>query len=370
MKKFLVYGLSNNWGGIESIVMSMVSILSKDNKFDVIQAEGLTSYEDKYNNKNIRFLHIPAWGKNRKEYSNALVNLFLANQYDYVWINSSLMANRTIITITKKYSKARIITHSHGSSFEGKNKLKRLILLTLHKINRRCYYKNVDYPCMCSRKSGIWFYGLEYVMNNEVHYVKNGIDTEKYKYDESTRQIYRNQLGVKDKFVLFHAGRLTVVKNQQMILRIFADFHKSVNESILLIAGDGELRKELEQYSKDLGIIEQVRFLGNRDDIDKLYQAADVMMLPSFHEGFPVTLTEAQTSGLPCLVSDKVSDETNITGKVEFLSIERGDCEWVNALQKIKANPDFNRKDAVLKVRQEGFDVKTVCKEFINFLNK
>lgn len=369
MKKILVYGLSNEWGGVEAIVMAMVQHLAGNCMFDIIHSLAPSSYEEKYQSDYIRFVHIPAWGSDRKGFASSLKLLFHEKKYDYVWINGCLMANRTIVSVTKKYSEAKIITHSHGSSFEERNKLKRFILFALHIMNRSYYRANVDYPCMCSQKSGLWFYGEDYMNSHTVHYIKNGVDVNKYRFDKNTRDIYRKELGLVNELALFHAGRLTVVKNQRRILSIFADLLLTGVKAKLFVAGDGELKEELEALTKSLGIEEFVCFLGKRNDVNNLYQAMDVMLLPSFHEGFPVTLTEAQASGLPCLVSDRVSEETNISGLVKYFSIDvESNKEWVDAIVELANNPIAKRENYAKLLCEEGYDVSIVCDNFLEFI--
>ena len=371
MKNFLVYGLSNEWGGVEAIVMAMVQQLSKSCHFDIIHSNSPSSYEKKYEAENVHFVHIPAWGSDRTGFANGLMKLFEFNDYDYVWVNGCLMSNKTIISVTKKFTKAKIITHSHGSSFEASNKLKRIILLAMHKWNRAYYKANVDYPCMCSQKSGQWFYGKDFMQKHYVHYIKNGVDVTRFGFEDAVRKKYRADLGIKDEFALFHAGRLTEVKNQRRILSVFADLIFAGVDARLFIAGDGELRDVLENQAKSLLIDEKVYFLGSRNDVNCLYQAMDVMLLPSFHEGFPVTLTEAQASGLPCLVSDRVSKETNINGLVQYLSIDTEvNDDWVNALIKLSKNRNIDREKYAQEFCESGYDIISVCNDFINNLNK
>lgn len=369
MKRFLVYGLSNEWGGVEAIVMAMVQHLSNICHFDVIHSEAPSFYEENYQSNHIHFVHIPTWGSNWKGFANGLKMLLLNNKYDYVWVNGCLMANRTIISVTKKYSTAKIITHSHGSSFEEANKLKRSVLLVLHKLNRSYYKKNVDFPCMCSKKSGKWFYGENYMQTHYVHFVKNGVDVDKFRFDQNIRNKYRAELGLTNEFALFHAGRLTEVKNQRRILSIFADLLKQGIKAKLFIAGEGELKDELVNQTHYLHIEDKVIFLGKRNDVNNLYQAMDVMLLPSFHEGFPVTLTEAQSSGLPCIVSDRVSKETNIIGLIQFYSIDTDtNNEWVNALIELSKDHKVDRNKYAQEFSSSNYDIASVCSDFLNYI--
>lgn len=370
MKRILVYGLSNGWGGVEAIVMSMIDRMAGKYVFEIIHSLDSSSYAAQYESEFIRFVHMPSWGADRKGFASALKKYVEEKRFDYVWVNGCIMANKTIISVVRRFSDAKIIMHSHGSSFESSGWLKRLILLALHILNRPYYICNIDYPCMCSLKSGRWFYGKRYLNRHAVHHIKNGVDTAKFKFNIQVREAYRKEFGVTDEFLVFHAGRLTEVKNQRKILSVVADALAVGMNVKLIIAGDGECREDLNKYAQELGLGNRVLFLGLRNDVANFYQAADVMLLPSFHEGFPVTLTEAQTSGLPCLVSDRVSDETNITGLVRFLSIDE-DCNssWVSAL-KDAAALDIDRYKFFDEVCAAGYSIDNVCAEFIEFIDR
>ena len=136
----------------------------------------------------------------------------------------------------------------------------------------------------------------------------------------------------------------------------------------LLIVGDGELRAELEDLITRLELNNFVMLLGSRSDINHFYQASDIFVLPSLHEGFPVTLTEAQTAGLPCVVSDRVSKETNITGAVKFLPIDNSSySKWIEEIDKINFSID-QRKYIGNLVIQNHFDISDVAKDFKSIL--
>lgn len=362
MKKILVYGLSNNWGGVEAIVMSIIKRLSKCCHFDIIHSKSPSSYENNYKEENIRFVYLPTWGSNRNGFAQELKNLLLSADYDYVWINACIMSNIIVASVVKKYSKAKIITHSHGSSFEEKNLIKRWILLGLHYWNRNKFLKFLNVPCCCSFKSAEWFYGKGYVKNHDVYLVKNGVDFQHYRFNQSIREKYRADLHIdKDTLVLFHAGRLTQVKNQKKLLKIQKALVNKGKKSMLLIAGVGELYDDLMSYAAELEISECVKFLGMRNDVNCLMQAADVFLLPSFHEGFPVTIVEAQSAGLPCLVSANLSREVDITKSVKFVSIDADANEWSNFIEVYDSEKRSSVSDIVKKC---GYDIEDVAHDF------
>lgn len=363
MNRILIYGLSNNWGGVEAIVMAIVERLSQYCQFDIIHSEFPSAYETRYGkNANIRFVHIPTWGSDRKGFVRGLKNLLQSIDYDYVWINACIMSNVTFATVVKRNSNAKIITHSHGSSFEEKNIIIRWVLLAMHYWNRKKYLKMVDIPCCCSFKSAQWFYGKNYVKKHDVYFIKNGVDFQSYRYNSDVRKKYRKELEVDDDtLVLFHAGRLTQVKNQRKLFEILQALLSKGNKALLMIAGVGELHDELLEYASELGINHFVRFLGMRDDVNSIMQAADVFLLPSFHEGFPVTIVEAQSAGLPCLVSASLSREIDITQSVIFIPVEARAEEWSNAIETFDSE---KRYEISSLVKQRGYDIVDVANEF------
>lgn len=369
MSRFLVYGLSNGCGGVESIVMAMVEKLGVRHQFEIIVGKDACQYETKYSTHNIKFLHFPSWGEERKAFVSSVAKQFKSVAYDFVWINGCIMSNRDIISVTRKYSNAKIITHSHGSLFEENSMIKRFILQAMHYLNRRYYLKNVDIPCMCSTRSGIWYYGGKYLLHHSVHIINNGINITSFEYNVKIREEYRNELGLTDEIALFHAGRLTQVKNQQFLLEIMSDLRTKSLKFKLFIAGEGELEQQLKDSAKRLGVEDSVSFMGRRNDIDKLYQAMDIFLLPSFHEGFPVTLTEAQASGLYCIVSDNVSNETNLTGNVDYIQIDSASrSKWVNTIVH-NAQRHLNRDKMATMLKHRGFDIESVCNSFERILN-
>lgn len=370
MKRILVYGLSNKWGGVESIVHSIITQIENDVNIDVLLSGEDIDIRHTRHNENVSIISITSWGESRRKFKDELRDVLEKKDYDYVWINASLMCNRDIINVIRKNSSAQIITHSHGSYFEESNKLKEIILLALHYLNRSLYRKSVKYKCMCSEKSGKWFYGNAIFRNEHPYLIKNGIDINKYLFNKEIRNKIRTQLEIynSDEIVLFHAGRLTPVKNQSFLIDLVKEAISQNLKVRLLIAGSGELEEELKHKVTEAHLETRIQFLGNRNDINELYQAADIFLLPSYHEGFPVTLTEAQAAGLKCIVSSTISRETNITGNVKYLSISNYSLQmWIDEIKRTELSGEY-RLERSLVVRTKRYDISDVATDLKIYL--
>ena len=247
------------------------------------------------------------------------------------------------------------INHSHNSSFNHNIKGYTEFMLTkLVKINS-------NYLFACSDLAGKYMYG-----KTKYTVIHNAIDINKFKYNLSVRNEIRKELGVEDKFVIGHIGRFTLQKNHEFLIDIFYDFLSHYNKNaILLLIGTGELLDKIMFKIQELKIMDSVIYLGVRADTDQLYQAFDCFLLPSFYEGLPVVGVEAQTAGVPMLVSNKVTREVGLLPTTKFLPIDNGTECWCDSLQNITfdANTRFDAKDVV---ESKGYSIDEETKRITN----
>ena len=158
----------------------------------------------------------------------------------------------------------------------------------------------------------------------------NLIKVEDFMFDIHLRRRCRKEFVLNDSFVVGHIGRFSKQKNHKFLLDVFLEIINYKPNSVLCLVGIGELEDEIKQYAVQLGIINKVIFCGIRRDVSHILMAMDVLVFPSFYEGMPNVVIEAQTTGLPCLVSDTVTEECKVTDKVEFLSLTNSAVEWAN----------------------------------------
>lgn len=152
------------------------------------------------------------------------------------------------------------------------------------------------------------------------------------------------------------------------MLDIFSECVKIVPNARLLLVGDGEGRTQIQEKAKSLGLEDKVIFTGVRNDVADLLQAMDVFVFPSLYEGVPVTMIEAQASGLPCVISDGVPKDCVITsGLVTSMKLSDMPCDWA---KHIVAQSHTKRENHLREIQAAGYDIVTAAKELENFYLK
>lgn len=212
---------------------------------------------------------------------------------------------------------------------------------------------------MCSTPAGNWTYGKKAVAENRVKFIKNGVETSRFQFDESARADVRAELGLGDKIVFGHIGRLSQAKNHKFLLDVFNEIHKKNKNTVLLVVGDGELAESCKAYASQLEHGDSVKFLGVRRDVPRILQAMDLFIFPSLWEGLPLTVVEAQTSGLPVLMSDVITPEVIITKGLKTCPLKDGAEKWADTALDMVAN--HKRHDCRQEVIDAGFDIQSTA---------
>ena len=160
-------------------------------------------------------------------------------------------------------------------------------------------------------------------------------------------------MGIKEKFVICHVGRIAHQKNPKGVIDIFSSCLEEEKDCVLLYVGTGELEQEIKNYAAQKRVADKVKFLGVRKDVERLMQAADCFLLPSFYEGLPIVAVEAQAAGLPRFLSDQISEETKLSDLVEFLKL--GDTRlWRNVILESRGK---ERKSRLQEIIGAGYDL-------------
>ena len=216
----------------------------------------------------------------------------------------------------------------------------------------------------CGKEAAEWLFGKK--LASKAVILPNAIDTKRYQFSERIRKEMREQLGISPQtMVICHVGSFVKAKNHQFIISIFKHLHDQVSNALLLLIGDGELRASIEQQVQVLSLENHVRFLGIRSDVNKWLMAADVFLFPSIHEGLPMSLVEAQCSGLPCVVSDVVPQEACMTDLITRLPINNKEAKWAETI--IHSFPiSYDRSSYVQQIAGAGYDIRQNVKVLQN----
>lgn len=235
------------------------------------------------------------------------------------------------------------------------------------KFFRRNLVDKADYCFACSELAGEDVFGEEAMRQGRVKIIHNAIDVGRFTYDADKRKHARGQLGLTDQLVLGHVGRFNYQKNHPYLIDVFASLCEIRQDVVLLLLGEGPDMENIKEKCRLLGIGDKVRFLGNRKQPEDYYQAMDIFLLPSFFEGLPGVLVEAQAAGLKCFVSDTITREAEAAGLVTYLSIEQPAREWA---KRINAEAVYERRDTYQTMRDAGFDVETQAAGYRLFYQK
>jgi len=164
----------------------------------------------------------------------------------------------------------------------------------------------------------------------------------------------REELGLGDRLVLCHVGRISRQKNPLFLLDIAAEVRKRRPDALLLSVGEGEMGEEFDAAIRDRGLEEGVMRLGKRPDVPAILQAADVFLLPSLYEGLSIALLEAQAAGLPSVASEAISPQTVVTDTVRLVSLAESPSVWAEA---VLAAAEKGHSDTLAALAAAGFDV-------------
>lgn len=220
----------------------------------------------------------------------------------------------------------------------------------------------------CSDAAGDWLFG-----KGNYTILPNAVDLEEYEYSPSSRKLIRDELGINQgDFVIGHIGKFMDAKNHDFLIKVFAQYHQTHPSSKLVLVGDGAWRSKIEKWRDESGCAQAIILAGLRSDISAIIQIFDVFVFPSLYEGFPLTVIEAQASGLPCLVSSNVTSKVKIGLDVVMKNLEDGIDKWSEAIDEFDYS--FPREERTRKnfklITEAHFNIKHEANNLLMLYNK
>lgn len=340
--------------GVETLVLNCYRNIDKDKvQFDFIIDEDSGAIPcEEIESMGGRVIIVPPYQKINK-YITALTKLFIENKYKIVHAHTSTLCVFPLYAAKKAGVPIRI-AHCHTTAGKGEY-LKNLIKYSLRPFSKLF----PTHLAASSRLGGEWLFGKGCFEKYDMYYLPVARDVEQFAFNPSCRESVRAELGLSDKFVIGHFGRFVPQKNHSFLIDVFNEIKALEPNAELLLAGDGELLSQTKEKVSKLGLQDAVTFLGRRSDVADLYQAIDVFILPSLYEGVPGVGIEAQSAGLPLVVSDTVTDEVSILDTTKRLSFNEGAKKWAEVVVSMKNNP---RKNTIKELTDAGYNIKTAAK--------
>ncbi len=284
---------------------------------------------------------------------------FLQEHKEYKIIHSHVNEWSTVFCKAAKKANVPIrIAHSRGANQEKniKRYIKDIIKLPL------CNYANFYFAV--SKKAAIHLFNKKTNKKGLVQIWPNAIDCKKYRYSQSKRDNARKYFDCVDDFVVIHVGNFSKVKNHSFLIQIFKEIHEINNKAILLLAGEGEELDNIKNLVISLGIEDKVRFLGSISEIKELLAAGDVFVFPSFNEGFPGSVLEAEAAGLPCVISDTITPEVVLVKSCTQLPLT---CDAETWAKKALELSEVGHEDNYFTLKEKGYDVQSVANSYEKF---
>ena len=204
----------------------------------------------------------------------------------------------------------------------------------------------------CGEEAGRWLF-----KNKSFFILKNGRDINKFLFDNSMRLDIRKKMHLENKLCIGHVGGFVEQKNHKYVLKIFSEIKKNSPNVKFFLIGEGTLKREILEISQNLDL--DICFCGNIDNVNMYLHAMDGMVLPSLFEGLPLVLIEWQLNGLPCVVSDTVTDECKFLNSTKYLSLKESPKKWAQELL-LTVNNISREKNSELGVKvisDAGFDI-------------
>ena len=361
--KVLVFGITDNPGGMEAVIMNYYRHLDRTRvQFDFLCNTEIVAHEQEILSLGGTIYRIPARSKDRKAFSKALDNFFKthASEYKAIWFNTCSLANIDYLKKAKQYGIPTRIIHCHNAA-NGDSFLRGC----LHKFNRTQIRKYATDFWTCSEDANEWFFGKNAVLPN-YKLINNAVDVNFFKPNEEIRQSIREELHAGDKIVLGHTGRFHFQKNHPYLLKVFnALDHRYPGKYMLILIGDGEDKEALKNQVKEYGIEEDVKFLGIKSNVSDYIQAMDQYIFPSRFEGLSVALLEAEANGLPCMISDTISRASIVNDNVKMLPItDEAITQWVIAIEEASHQSKHFNIEAFEK---RNLEINTEAKKMQDF---
>ena len=353
--KRILYVLANEpTGGVGVFVRDFTSHFDERVHIDYLM---YTEQRDTAFQKSIRKEGTRIWYLPELTVKNYMKLLRLTDEFFYVHHSEFDIVHLTypgqvgmVLKPAKKYGIPYRIIHSYNTRLSD-NALKSI----RNKLFIFNYKKYANVYLACSKNAGIYLYGRKMAESDDVQYIMNAINCDEYRYDENMRKTIRREMNIPDhQKVILAAGRLEEQKNIGFAVDVFRELHHKDSDTRMIIVGDGPLKESIQTKVSDYDLENHVMFTGFTRDLNRYFLAADVLLFPSLYEGLPITVVDAQNCGLPCVLSDTISEEVVLTDLITYCSLKDVPSVWAEACLQTAGMKRYGRTE---EITEKGYNI-------------
>lgn len=351
-------------GGVQALIWNYYKHIDEDEvRFDfIVHSNRMEGYEQRFIDKKSKIFYVPPKKEGLIQNYREICRILKRNNYDIMHVHQDFLGYIALLAAKNNNIKVRIM-HSHKAN---------MLESPIKRVMRWCFtsvsIKLATDLFACGKEAAIWTYGYQRFKSGQIYILNNAIETKDYLFDQNIRETIRTKYGFTNKIIIGNVARFTYQKNQELLIDILEYLLKLNPNYLLVLVGDGELLMSVKEKVSCKGLEQSVIFLGAKDNVNELLQGMDVFVLTSRFEGLPVTMVEAQTADLPCVISNNITHEIDINKKTQYVKLD--DCleAWCNAI--IDNSNFFNRSNMQKEVDESGFNIVKESEKLTDYYKK
>ena len=355
MNRLLCIVVSLDAGGAETFLMKVFRALPEDYKLDFIVFRSNGIYESEVVSLGGKIYKVPTHSEHPLRAFRSIYNIVKNNKYKNILKLSDTPIGVFDLVAARMAGAKHLCVRSCNAASDC-SRVKTIINTVL----RPLFNYLAKVKVAPSELAGRFTFGDTEFDKGNVTILRNGLNLSEYQFDKEKREIIREKYQIQNKFVIGNVGRFTSQKNHAFLLDVFREITKQNPDAILLLVGDGELKQQLVEKAKQIGVYDKIVFAGLQKDVVAYYSAMDVYVHTSLYEGMPNTIIEAQATNLNCLISDTITREANVTGLVSYLPLKDPQI-WASQVKSTKMN---NRQGISEEMCRNGYSIDDVRANF------
>lgn len=348
-------------GGVEKLLVSLMENMDRKTiAFDFLLTSNEKGFYDEYVQELGAKLHYLDIGQHNGKFMQKVARhvgfyrFMRKGKYSIVHLHGTQPITYVNAFLAKKAGVECVILHAHATKSLTRVKTK---ILPIFKF---LFGKYPSYYIACSQEAAdyMWPNGLE---KDKGCVLINGIDFGSYAFSETRRSLFRKENNLEGKYVVGHIGRFAETKNHRFLLKVFKRVQEIIPNCVLLMIGEGALKKNIQEMADAMGIRENVVFFGTTKDIPSALMGMDVFCFPSFFEGLGIVVVEAQAASLPVVVSEGVPESANISRFFNKLQLNDPLNVWAEKVAEF--NWCEERSELSWSMKHAEYDIRTTVEK-------